>query len=141
MPRRLVFCIAGLKILLCVLDATTYQAATAVVQAATSLGSAYQHDRHLGLACCILCACTTLAATVSGSYGMYLAKQGGLVTASTNAASLAQYSNANGELSATAPSQAAASPVPALGSPDLALSPEAGGHVSCHAWQDQSCQC
>lgn len=71
---------------------------------------------------------------------MYLAKQGGLVTLSTNATSLAQYSNADGKLSATAQSQAAVSLVRALGLPGPALSPEAGDHVSCHAWQDKSRQ-
>lgn len=66
---------------------------------------------------------------------MYLAKQSGLVTSSTNATSLTQYSS--GKLSATAPSQAAVSFVPGWGSPGQALSPEAGDHVSCHAWQDK----
>lgn len=72
----------------------------------------------------------TVAATVTGSYGMYLARQGGLVTSSTNAASLAQYSDANSQQSAAAaPSPATVWPAPALGSSDAALSPEAGDNV------------
>lgn len=68
---------------------------------------------------------------------MHLAKQGGLVTSNTTTTSLAQYSNANSELSATAPSHAATSLVPALASAGPALSPETGDDVSCHAWQDK----
>ena len=57
---------------------------------------------------------------------MYLAKQGGLVTSSTDTSSLAQYSNANSGLSAAAPSHAAKWLAPAQGSSSQALSPEAG---------------
>ena len=71
---------------------------------------------------------------------MYLAKQGGLVTSSIKGTSMAQYSSVDGKLSATAPSHAAVLLVPALGSPGPALSPEAGGCVSRHAWQHKSRQ-
>ncbi|KAL3159188.1 hypothetical protein ABBQ32_011171 [Trebouxia sp. C0010 RCD-2024] len=71
---------------------------------------------------------------MAGSYGMYLAEQGGSVTTTTNAFSyVAQYSHAAGELSAAAPSHAAWL-APAMGSSGPALSPEPGEIVlSAHA--------
>lgn len=69
--------------------------------------------------------------TPAGSYGMFLAKRGGLVTSTTDASSVTRYSHAASELSAAAPSHAAW--FAPMGSSGLALSPEAGTHGGCIA--------